>query len=103
MADTAQHDQQLTEGQKIWGAQVTLAAMATLWQAFPDAEKAELLEEVLETYDDAQVWAYAVMFVESLGFAVETLAEGETYEPEANANVGLQHNQETDAPTGLYL
>lgn len=74
--------QMLTPEQQIWGAQVHLAAAMTLWASRPPEEKQEALEEVLESYDDSQIWAYTVRVVEVLGFDVQPLLPGEPAKPD---------------------
>ena len=79
MESTTEHNGQLTlddltPEQLIWAAQVHLAAMATLWGSVPVDERAELVEETLESFDESQLFAYSVLFVESLGFDVQPLA-----------------------------
>lgn len=101
MQTPTEQNQQLTPEQRVWAAQVHLAAAMTLWYAAPADEKQELLDEVIEQYDAAHIWAYAVFVVESLGFQVEPLKKaGEDYEPEANASEGLVDGS---GPTGFYL
>ena len=73
MGTSTERDERLTPEQAIWAAQVHLAAMATLWASIPDDEKRERLGSTLDELDNSQLFAYAVMFVESLGFDVQPL------------------------------
>ena len=106
MESSSEHDRQLTPEQLTWAAQVNLAAAMTLWASLPGGEKQELIDEVLEQFDDAHIWAYAVLFVESLGFDVQPpLVPVEDYEPEADSNAELTYagDQLDQLKTGLYL
>lgn len=88
MAEQLSYDD-LTEEQRVWAAQVQLAAAMNLWGSLPAEERQELTEEILETYDDAHLFAYSVVLVEALGFAVEV--------PQGVAQ------SEADTPIGQYL
>jgi len=73
MGTSTERDERLTPEQAIWAAQVHLAAMATLWESTSDDEKRERIDAILDKFENPQLFAYAVMFVESLGFDVQPL------------------------------
>lgn len=97
MGTAAERDERLTPEQAIWAAQVHLAAMATLWASIPDDEKRERLGSTLDELDNSQLFAYAVMFVESLGFDVQPLVPVEP--PRANES----YANPDEVNTGFYM
>lgn len=97
MGTAAERDERLTSEQAIWAAQVHLAAMATLWASIPDDEKRERIDSTLDELDNSQLFAYAVMFVESLGFDVQPL------EPVEPPGANESYANPDEANTGFYM
>ena len=97
MGTSTERDERLTPEQAIWAAQVHLAAMATLWESTSDDEKRERIDAILDKFENPQLFAYAVMFVESLGFDVQPLVPVEP--PRANES----YANPDEANTGFYM